>query len=307
MSSAEQQKIINITLYDKSGSNILASTTGIVKMQIIELSIFELVNKFPEYKIVLYGSNIEEFYEVYDFMLEFITDTMLFKVKVCAVYKKQLPQVNQLEIYGKIAPFDLYDKVNTMYLGSNTKDAINKLGFEQKLILKRNVNAEYHLINTTPLEKLIDICKCEADFPYWSIGVTEIILSKPQKKEKFYPLDEITSLYENSPSEKSDVAGNYDEDFYSAGYNRVNLLGNKNNYQALPLLSKNLYLAQYRKPYLVMNGKVNTIYPYLLGTMMENGLLRFKNIDYWVVTSIINTYKNNKVTSQVQYSTWKEN
>lgn len=305
-----KNRIYNIILYDETGSKQLAAATSIdnkeVGCQIRSYKSKEIMGKYPSYELRIYGSNFEEFFNKFDFMIEVINDLHKYKVSISALTKDIDYDSSELIIKGMFAKLDKCVQANTVYLGGTTKEAISSLGFEQELHLKQNVSAQHHQINTTAVKKLEDICDCEADFPYWTIGITDIFLTKDTNKKPFIILDKLEKLTESALPLLKITDENYDEDFYGSVLNTSSSMGNINNYLAIPNAVRNNYIRKTYQPFMVMMGVYNNFYPYPLGTMMENGLKQFKNIDFWVITSIITIFKDNKASSIVEYSSWKE-
>lgn len=300
----EQEATIN--LYEKNGSEIMATTDGESSVAIKRFESYEIMGKYPYFELDLYAASFESFYGAFDFQLEFLSDVINYKVKVCSINKKIDLSNSIMTIIGKFAPLELCLNTNTVFLGNTTKDAINTLGFEQKLNLSQNVSARFVQVNETPVNALLKICDCESDFPYWAVGITDIILTKKTEQKEFITLDSVKSIYENASPNVQVKNGNYDDCFYSTNINTRSSLGNNENYLAIENAVKNDYLRKFYKPYYIMVGTYSNFYPYTLGSVCNNKLNVFKTIDFWVVTSIVLSFNGGKFSTSIEYSSWKE-
>ena len=304
-----QNKVYNIILYDESGSKKLAATSAVdedIPCQIRKYKSKEISGKYPTFELELFNSSFEDFYDKFDFMIEVINDLYKYKVSICALVKEINPNKSILILKGMFAKADMCSQSKTRYLGGTTKEAIQTLGFEQELHLRQNISAEHHQIKTTSVKKLEQICDCESDFPYWTIGITDIYLTKDTKEKEFIILDKVERITENILPDLKLINENYDEDFYGGVLNTASTMGNINNYLAIPNAVRNSYLRSTYQPFMVMTGTFNNFFPYTLGTKVKNIFKEYKNIDYWVITSLITIYDNNVASSVVEYSSWKE-
>lgn len=293
-----------IQISDKSGKAI-AANIGEASTLIEHYHSTETIGKFPSFKAVLYGASVEDLFGVDEIKIKF-TSTLKKYNATATILTKNFDIANmKLEIQGLFAPKDSILKAETRLLGKTVKEAIGALGFEQKLHLKSNVSSEFHQISETNLNALMRICDCEADIPYWTIGIQDIFLSKQVKQENYIPMSTINSFVENTNLEYEVTEENYDEVYFSAKSNTQYGIGHTENYNAIPKGLFNSYLRKLRKPDVVISGHFEAAFPYDIGTILKNTNSAWKGIKQFIVTSIVNNCTNLDFSYELQYSYFK--
>ena len=293
-----------IQFYDTSG-NTIASNIGEGTTLIELYRSIETIGKFPEFTAVLYGASVEDLFGIDDIKIKFSSNLKKYHVSACILTKTFNQADMKLELKGLFATKEAILKSQTQFLGNTVKEAIGSLGFEQKLHLKSNISSEFHQISETGLSALMRICDCEADIPFWTVGIQDILLSKKDKEEEFLPMTKITSFTENTNLEYEILQENYDEIYYGTKVNTQYSFGNVNNFNALPKGLFNYYMRKLRKPDVVINGTIEGAFPYDLGTILKNTDSSWKAIKQFVITSLINSCVNQDFSYEVQYSYFK--
>lgn len=293
-----------IQFFDKSGATI-ASNIGEGTTLIELYRSIETIGKFPSFTAVLYGASIEDLFGVDDITIKFTSNLKKYNVSACILTKSFDLSNMKLEVKGLFAPKEAILRAQTQFLGNTVEEAIGSLKFEQKLHLKSNISSEFHQISETGLSALMRICDCEADIPFWTIGIQDILLSKKDKEEEFLPMTKITSFIENTNLEYELIEENYDDVYYGTKVNTQYNFGNANNFNALPKGLFNYYMRKLRKPDVVINGTVEGAFPYDLGTILKNSDSSWKAIKQFVITSLINNCVNRDFTYETQYSYFK--
>lgn len=294
-----------IQFYDKSSGNVIASNIGEGTTLIEHYRSIETIGKFPAFGAVVYGASIEDLFGIDEVTIKFTSNLKKYNVTGTILSKNFDLSNMKIDIHGLFAPKDTILKAQTQFLGNTVEEAVETLKFEQKLHLKSNVASEFHQISETGLNALMRICDCEADIPYWTVGIQDILLSKREKEEDFIPMSKINSFIENTNLDYEISEENYDEVYYGVKVNTQYNFGNSNNYNALPKGLLNNYLRKLRKPDVVIDGDFNAAFPYDLGTVMKNTDPSWKGIKQFIVTSLVNNCTNQDFGYQLQYSYFK--
>lgn len=303
---SKESKEFNVTLLDKSGSKNVAKTTGDADLKIENFKTYEYVGTYPYFEMVLYGFTFDSLLGEKDFIISFASEYYNYKVKVCILNKEIRWSDNKIVVKGKFAKSDLVLQANTVYLGSTAKKAIQTLGFEQKIKTKNNVNTKFHQRAETPIQVLEKICDCEADFPFWCIGINDLILTTSSEKKDFISLSKIHALEENSVPKIKTVQSDVEGIYYSMLGNSKYIIGTKDNYESLKQAAINQYIREHYKPNTVMTGVFNGPFPYPVGTKMKNIFKNMTHISFWSVISVKITVVGGNAVSLVQYAYWED-
>lgn len=301
---AKVKQNFNLEITSEQGDT-MASNVGEADTQVHHYQTIETVGKFPAFKCILYGASIDKLFGVDNVTLKYTSELKKYKVKACILSKNYDVSSMKLELQGLFAPKETILTANTQFLGDTVETAINTLGFEQKLHLKSNISSEFHQISETAIHALLRICDCEADIPYWTIGIQDIFLSKQTNVKEFIPLNTTLSIIENTNLDYEVLEENYDEVYYGAKVNTQYIFGNTNNYNALPKGLLNYYMRNMRKPDFIINGRVDGPFPYDIGQLVKNDNTNWKGIKNFVVTSLVNNNTIQDCTYEVQYSYFK--
>lgn len=293
-----------IQFYDKSG-NAIASNIGEATTLIQHYRSVETIGKFPSFGAILYGASIEDLFGVDEITIKFTSNLKKYNVTATILSKNFDLSGMKLDVKGLFAPKESILKAQTQFLGNTVEEAIGALNFEQKLHLKSNVSSKFHQISETGINALMRICDCEADIPYWTIGIQDILLSKREKEEEFIPPSSLNSFIENTNLDYEIVEENYDEVYYGVKVNTQYNFGNSDNYNALPKGLLNSYLRKLRKPDVVIEGHFNAAFPYDIGTVMKNTDSSWKGIKQFIVTSLVNNCTDQNFGYELQYSYFK--
>lgn len=293
----------NIYIYDKS-NKLLAANSGETSGLVTYYETTETVGVFPEFVARIYGADLSCFSNLDEIKIKFVSDLKKYEVESTILLKEHLPNEISLVIKGYFTKKELLLETKTRFLGNTTKEAIDTLGFSQKLHLKTNISARYHQIQESAVKALLRICDCEADIPFWSIGIQDIILSKDNKTESFIPMTSLKNIIETTLPKVDIIDENYDNVYYSSSLNSFQILGNKDNYNAIPKSILNNYLRIRYRPNLIINGSVEGNFPYDLGTVMKNTMIEYKAIKTWTITSIVTKCDQQKLKYDLQYSSW---
>lgn len=294
----------DIQFYDTAG-NVIASNVGSATTLIEHYHSVETIGKFPSFSAVLYGASIEDLFGIDEIKIKFTSNLKKYYTTAVILSKNFDLSNMKIEVKGLFAPKESVLRAQTQFLGNTVEEAVESLRFEQKIHLKSNISSEFHQISETGINALMRICDCEADIPYWTIGIQDILLSKKETEEEFIPMGEITSFVENTNLAYELVEENYDEVYYGVKVNTQYNFGNPNNYNALPRGLLNNYLRKLRKPDIVISGHFNAAFPYNLGTVMKNTDTSWKGIKQFIVTSIVNNCTNQDLGYELQYSYFK--
>lgn len=295
----------DIVLYNKSGSKEIAKTTGEASLKIIVFKSFEYIGTYPYFEMILYGIKYEDILNECDFQIAFNSEFYNYQVKICVLKKELNTSKNKILLIGKFAPSDLVLKASTCFLGDTSKTAIQALGFEQNLQLKNNINTKFYQRAETPINALEKICDCEADFPFWCIGITDIILTKSTVTKDYIHLSSIESIVEYSAPTFKISQNNIEETYYNVLANSYSVLGNIDNYESLSNVSLNSYIRKNYHPHLIMTGGFIGAFPEPVGTTMKNDFQMFSYVDFWTVLSVKITVEEGICNSYVQYGFWK--
>lgn len=290
-----------IQIFDKN-NNTIASNIGEATTYITYYQSVEAINKFPEFRIHLYGASIEDLFGIDDIKIKFVSNLKKYNVSACILNKEFDFAKMIVRLYGLFASKDSILKAQTQFLGNTTEEAIQSLGFEQKLHSKLNISSEFHQISETGIHALMRICDCESEVPYWTIGIQDIILSKSDDEKPFVPMSGINSFIENTNLDYETIQENYEEVYYGIKVNTQYCFGNSNNCNALPIGVYNYYMRKLRKPNIVVNGRINGSFPYDIGTVMKNDNSSWKGIKQFIVTGLENNCSKESLNYQVQYS-----
>lgn len=303
--ASNKSVIYNIILYNKSGSKEIAKTTGEAPLKIVSYKSFEYIGTYPYFEIILYGLKYDDILNECDFQVAFNSEFYNYQVKICVLKKELNTSKNKILLVGKFASSDLVLKASTCFLGNTSKTAIQALGFEQKLQLKNNINTKFYQRAETPVNALEKICDCEADFPFWCIGITDIILTKSSVTKDYVPLSSVESIVEHTSPVLKINQNNIEETYYNVLANSYSVLGNVDNYESLYNVSINSYIRQNYHPHIVMTGGFVGAFPEPVGTTMKNEFQILKYVNFWTVLSVKITVEENVCNSYVQYGFWK--
>lgn len=293
----------NVYIYDKS-NKLLATNSGEAPGLITYYETVETVGTFPEFKARLYGADLSCFSNLSEIKIKFVSDLKKYEIESTILLKEHQPDEISLYIRGYFTKQELLLETKTRFLGSTTKEAIDTLGFSQKLHLKTNITARYHQVQESAVKALLRICDCEADIPFWSIGIQDIILSKNNKTENFIPMTKLKNIIETTLPKVDIIDENYDNVYYSSSLNSFQILGNKNNYNAIPKSILNNYLRTKYRPNLIINGSVEGNFPYDIGTVMKNTMIEYKAVKNITITSIVTKCNQQKLNYDLQYASW---
>lgn len=290
-----------IQIFDKN-NKVIASNIGEGMTFIEHYQSVEAINKFPEFRINLYGASVEDLFGLDEIKIKFVSNLKKYNVSACILTKEFNFSSMKAKLYGLFAPKESILKAQTQFLGNTTEEAIQSLGFEQKLHSKLNISSEFHQISETGVHALMRICDCESEIPYWTIGIQDIILSRNENVKPFIPISKVNSFIENTNLEYETIQENYDEVYFGIKVNTQYCFGNANNCNALPIGIYNYYMRKLRKPNVVINGVIEGAFPYDIGTVIKNNNPAWKNIKQFILTGLINNCSQEGFKYEVQYS-----